>query len=107
MATNVAHYWEKEEASAIIRHLDRLVTRGPRNLDVVAAMSAQGFDAAKWAEGQGVLAELVSSDQPVEGLLVFARDWYREAALAAVSALGTRPQLLAKLGVSKSMPELP
>jgi hypothetical protein len=107
MATTVAHYREREEASAIIRHLDRLVTSGPRDLDVVAAMSAHGFDAAKWAEGQGVLAELVSSDQPVEGLLVFARSWYQEAALAAKNALDTRPQLLAKLGVSVSMAESP
>jgi hypothetical protein len=107
MATTVAHYREKEDASAIIRHLDRLVTGGPRDLDVVAAMSAHGFDAVKWAEGQGVLAELVSSDQPVEGLLVVARNWYRDAALAAVSALDKRPQLLAKLGVSGSMVESP
>jgi len=107
MATTVAHYRKKEDASAIIRHLDRLVTGGPRDLDVVAAMSAHGFDAAKWAEGQGVLAELVSSDQPVEGLLIVARNWYEEAALAAANALDTKPQLLAKLGVSGSMIESP
>jgi hypothetical protein len=107
MATTVAHYQDKEEASAIIRHLDRLVTRGPRDPDVVVAMSTHGFDAVKWAEGQGVLAELVSSDQPVEDLLVFARNWYQEAALAATNALETRPQLLAKLGVSASMTESP
>jgi hypothetical protein len=70
-------------------------------------MSAHGFDAAKWAEGQGVLAELVSDDQPVEGLLAFARNWYREAAVAAADALDKRPQLLAKLGVSASMTESP
>jgi hypothetical protein len=107
MATTVAHYRKKEEASAIIHHLDRLVTGGPRDLEVVAAMGAHGFDATKWAEGQGILAELVSSDQPVEGLLASARNWYREAVLAAAVALDTRPQLLAKLGVNASMTESP
>jgi hypothetical protein len=102
MAQKVAHYGKKEEASAVIRHLGRLVTHGPQNLEIIGAMSAYGYDATKWAEGQGVLAELLSCDQPLERMVDSAQDWYREAAVAARDALVTKPQLLAKLGVAES-----
>ena len=102
MARKVAHYGKKEEASAVIRHLGRLVTYGPQDLEIIAAMSAYGYDAAKWAEGQGVFAELLSYDQPLERVVDSAQDWYREAAVAARNALVTKPQLLAKLGVAES-----
>jgi len=101
MAQKVAHYGKKEEAGAVIQHLGRLVTHGPQDLEIIAAMSAYGYDAAKWAEGQGVLAELLSCDQPLKGVVDSAQDWYREAAVAARDALVTRPQLLAKLGVAE------
>lgn len=106
MAQKVAHGRKKEEASALIRHLDRLVTCGPQDLEIIGAMSPYGYDAIKWAEGQGVLAELLSSDQPLEGLVDSAQDWYREAAVAARNALVTRPQLLAKLGLAEAYTEL-
>jgi hypothetical protein len=76
-----------------------LVTHGPQDLEIIGAMSAYGYDAAKWAEGQGVLAELLSCDQPLERMVDSAQAWYRDAAVAARDALVTKPQLLAKLGV--------
>ncbi len=102
MAQKVAHSGKKEEASVVIRHLGRLVTFGPQDLEIIGAMSAHGYDAIKWAEGQGVLAELLSCDQPVEGLVDSAQAWYREAAVAARSALVKKPQLLTKLGVAEA-----
>ena len=101
MAQKVARYGKKEEAGAVIQHLGRLVTRGPQDLEIVAAMLAYGYDAVKWAEGQGVLAELLSCDQPQDGVVDSAQSWYREAAVAARDALVTKPQLLAKLGVAE------
>jgi hypothetical protein len=103
MDNTVAQYRNKEETSAFIWHLERLVTRGPRDLDIVWAMSAYGYDAAKWAEGQGMLAELLSYDQPGRRLFATAREWYNEAAAAAQRALVKEPRLLAKLGVAESM----
>lgn len=100
MAQKVAHYRKTEEASAVIRHLGRLVTQGPQDLEIAGAMSAYGYDAVKWAEGQGVFAELLNCDQPLEVVVDSARDWYREAAVAARDALVTKPQLLTKLGVA-------
>lgn len=101
MAQKVAHFGKKEEASVIIRHLGRFVTFGPQDLEIIGAMSPYGYDETKWAEGQGVLAELLSCDQPLEVVVDSAQDWYREAAVAARSALVTKPQLLAKLGVAE------
>ena len=99
MANRVAHRKEREVAGAIIQHLHRLVTYGPWDLDVAAAMSAYGYDEVKWAEGQGVLAELVTCDLPVDRCLTAAIEWYNEAATAARDALDAKPQLLAKIGV--------
>jgi hypothetical protein len=83
----------------VIRHLHGLVTHGPWDLDIASAMSRYGYDAVKWTEGQGMLAELVDSDVPAETTLTAAIDWYNEAALAAQDALATQPGLLAKLGL--------
>lgn len=102
MAQRVAHRKEREVAGAIIQHLHQLVTYGPWDLDVAAAMSAYGYDEVKWAEGQGVLAELVMCDRPGDTCLAIAIEWYREAATAAQNALVTKPQLLAKIGVTET-----
>ncbi len=101
MARKVAHYGTKEKANAVIRQLGRLVTHGPQDLEIVGAMSAYGYDAVKWAEGQGVLAELLSCDPPLEVMVDSAQDWYHEAVVAARHALVAQPQLLVKLGVAK------
>jgi hypothetical protein len=90
---------EAAGAGTIIRHLHGLVTYGPWDLDIASAMSAFGYDEVKWAEGQGMLAELVSSDVPARTTLAAAIGWYDEAARAARRALATQPQLLAKLGL--------
>jgi len=82
-----------------VRRLGGLVTNGPRDLEIALAMSAHGFDAVKWAEGQGMLAELVSFEIPASGTLMAAATWYDEASEAARQALGRKPQLLAKLGL--------
>lgn len=102
MARQVAHHEERKDVSAVLQHLHRLVTYGPGDLDIAFAMSAYGYDAVKWAEGQGVLAELVSCDRPAEGSLATAAEWCREAAAAAQCALASRPQLLDKLGVAEA-----
>jgi hypothetical protein len=86
-------------ANAVIQRLHGLVTRGPWDLDVAAAMSAHGYDEVKWAEGQGMLAELVSSEAPSRQMLSAAQAWYEEAAAAAYRALAAQPQLLSKLGL--------
>jgi hypothetical protein len=77
-----------------------LVTYGPWDLDAAAAMSGYGFDEVKWAEGQGMLAELLSADEPAQSLLSAALSWYEEAATAAQRALATQPQVLARLGLA-------
>jgi hypothetical protein len=77
-----------------------LVTYGPGDLDIASAMSGLGYDAVKWAEGQGMLAELVSSDLPHETTVTAAAEWYDEAASAARQALAAEPRLLAKLGLT-------
>lgn len=92
---------EQISAETVIRHLHGMVTRGPRDLDIASAMSHHGYDAVKWTEGQGMLAELVDSDVPNATTLTAAIDWYDEAALAARHALATRPRLLAKLGLAE------
>jgi hypothetical protein len=99
MVGQVAHVREKD-VGAVVRHLDKLVTNGPRDLDIASAMSDYGYDAVKWAEGQGVLAELVSSDRFVATSLAMAADWYAEGASAAQCALAAKPQLLEKLGMT-------
>ncbi len=103
MARKVAQQTERRDADTVIRHLHKLVTRGPWDLDISSAMSGYGYDAVKWAEGESVLAELVSCARPRESHLTTALKWYDEAATAARSALGTRPQLLAKLGVAEAV----
>jgi hypothetical protein len=87
-------------ATAVVRHMHGLVTNGPWDLDAAAAMSDYGFDEVKWAEGQGMLAELLSVDEPAQGLLSAALSWYEEAATAAQRALATQPQVLARLGLA-------
>lgn len=85
------------EATALVHHLHGLVVCGPGDLEIAHTLSAYGYDAVKWAEGQGMLAELVTSDAPGEGCLAAAREWYREAANTARRALAAKPDLLAKL----------
>jgi hypothetical protein len=93
------HPAENIAASAIILRLHSLVTYGPRNLDVAAAMSDFGYDQVKWAEGQGMLAELLSAEAPAQSTLSAARTWYAEAARVAQRALAAQPQALANLGL--------
>jgi hypothetical protein len=99
MAGTVAQV--KKDASVVVRSLHKLVTYGPWDLDIADAMSAYGYDAVKWAEGEGVLAELVSVDSPEDVSLTTAVEWCQEATVAAQCALATKPQLLAKLGVAE------
>jgi hypothetical protein len=87
-------------ANTIIQHLHNLVTYGPWDLDIALAMSRHGYDEVKWAEGQGVLAELVSSEPPTTDAVSTATAWYDEAANAARQALAAQPCLLAKLGLA-------
>jgi len=103
MATNVAHRKERRDASTIIQHLHKLVTNGPWDLDIAQAMAVQGYDEVKWAEGQVVLAELISCDRPVEQHLAAADRWYEEAVTAAQCALDSRPSLLTKIGVRRTI----
>jgi hypothetical protein len=93
------HPAENIAASAIILRLHSMVTYGPRNLDVAAAMSDFGYDQVKWAEGQGMLAELLSAEAPAQSTLSAARTWYAEAARVAQRALAAQPQALANLGL--------
>lgn len=93
---------EYDKPGAIVQRLHGLVTYGPWDLDIAAAMSAYGYDEVKWAEGQGMLAELVSCDAPARQALSDARVWYEEAASAARRALVTQPQLLGKLGLARA-----
>jgi hypothetical protein len=87
-------------ANAVVRQMHNLVTYGPWDLDVAFAMSRYGYDEVKWAEGQGVLAELVSSDSPAQDTMAAALTWYEEAAGAARRALASQPQVLARLGLA-------
>ena len=87
-------------ANAVARQMHNLVTYGPWDLDAASAMSRYGYDEAKWAEGQGVLAELVSSESPARTTMAAALTWYEEAANAARRALAGQPQVLARLGVA-------
>ena len=87
-------------ARAVVQHLHGLVTYGPWDLDIANAMSGQGYDEVKWAEGQGMLAELVTSDTPAAHTLAAAATWCEEAVSAARNALAAQPHLLAKLGLA-------
>jgi hypothetical protein len=93
-----------ENASDVVRYLHRLVTCGPWDLDIASAMSAYGYDAVKWAEGEGMLAELVTYDPPPEISVTSAIEWCKEATAAAQRALAARPGLLVKLGVVEAVP---
>jgi hypothetical protein len=92
-------------ATAVVRQMHNLVTYGPWDLDAASAMSRYGYDEAKWAEGQGVLAELVSADRPERATMAAAQAWYAEAVSAAQRALAGQPQVLARLGVAASRSE--
>jgi hypothetical protein len=96
----MAHHKEDRGADAMVQRLHGLVTYGPWDLDIASAMSAFGYDEVKWAEGQGMLAELVSCDAPTGTSLDAATAWYDEAAITARHALATHPRLLAKLGLN-------
>lgn len=87
------------DVTSLVHHLHGLVVYGPGDLEIAHALSSFGYDAVKWAEGQGVLAELVTCDTPGEGCLDAAQAWYQEAASTARRALAARPRLLAKLGL--------
>jgi hypothetical protein len=87
-------------ASAVVRQMHNLVTYGPGDLDAAFAMSQYGYDEVKWAEGQGVLAELVSSESPARATTQAALAWYQDAADAARRALAGQPRVLAKLGLA-------
>lgn len=100
MAGNGSRHRDDGDAATVVRRLHGLVTCGPWDLDVASAMSAYGYDAVKWAEGQGMLAELVSCTVPATSTLTAAAAWYEEAAGAAQRALATQPELLAKLGLA-------
>lgn len=89
------------DLQTVTRCLHRFVTAGPWDLDIAWAMSAQGYDEVKWAEGQAILAELINCDVPARTVLTAAAGWYQAAALAAQHALAGRPHLLAKLGVQE------
>lgn len=96
----VAHHEGSPMASAVARQMHNLVTYGPWDLDIASAMSQYGYDEVKWAEGQGVLAELVSAEGPGRTAMAAAMNWYEEAACAARQALASQPQVLARLGLA-------
>jgi hypothetical protein len=104
MAKKVAQTKNIGDARALVHHLHMLVVRGPWDLEVAYAMSSYGYDEVKWAEGQLVLAELVSSDRPGDSCLDEASRWYDEAATTARRALGAKPQILARIGVAEAAP---
>jgi hypothetical protein len=87
-------------ANTVIRQMHNLVTYGPWDLDVASAMSAQGYDEVKWADGQVILAELIASEIPPRSILLAAQTWYEEASVAARWALAGQPKLLGKLGLA-------
>ena len=93
------HYETASGAGPLIHDLHVLVVRGPRDLRIASALSQQGFDAVKWAEGQSKLAELLTPEGPLSLALEAAAAWYDEAAETARSALAGEPQLLEKLGL--------
>ena len=102
----VAHWMEMAQPGAVVRNLHELVTRGPWDLEIAAAMFAHGYDEVKWAEGQGVLAELLTIEPPAQTSLSAAIRWYEEAAVIAQRALAAQPRLLQELGVAVAGVEL-
>ena len=90
------------DLQAVTHRLHRFVIAGPWDLDIAWAMSAQGYDEVKWAEGQAILAELINCDVPARTVLTAAAGWYQAAAVAAQQALAGRPHLLTKLGVQEA-----
>lgn len=107
MAGQVAQVTQKEDANTVIQHLHRLILHGPWDLEIAYALSRHGYDAVKWAEGETVLAELVSCDRPRQSHLATAEQWYDEAAKTARRALVNQPHLLEKLGVLEIKPVSP
>ena len=99
MFEQVVYHEGSGRPGAVVRQMHNLVTYGPWDLDAASAMSRYGYDEVKWAEGQGVLAELVSSDRPARATMAAALSWYEEAAGAARRALAGQPQVLARLGL--------
>jgi hypothetical protein len=93
------------DLNAFIHHLHAVVATGPRDPRVVAAMRVAGYDDAKWAEGQGLLAALVMSDAPDAPTLHAAEAWYAEAATSARRTLAGTPRLLARLGLGTTAGE--
>ena len=100
MFGQVVYHQGSGMAGAVVRQMHNLVTYGPWDLDAASAMSRYGYDEAKWAEGQGVLAELVSADRPARATMAAALAWYEEAAGAARRALAGQPRVLARLGLA-------
>jgi hypothetical protein len=98
----VNHCRDRADAVSVTLSLHGLVTRGPWDLDISSAMAVHGYDAVKWAEGECILAELVSSEVPARSTLAAARAWLEEAIGTAQGALAAQPQLLAKLGLKAS-----
>jgi hypothetical protein len=92
------------DVRSLVHHLHSLMVYGPGDLEIAHALSPYGYDAVKWAEGQGMLAELVTCDTPGEGCLDAAQAWYQETASTARRALGAHPRLLAKLGLREMCP---
>jgi hypothetical protein len=90
---------ESSDARILVRHLHPLVTCGPWEIDIAWAMSPHGYDEVKWAEGQAMLAELVSNSAPPRAILTAASCWYQEAAATARRVLAGQPYLLTKLGL--------
>jgi hypothetical protein len=100
MSEQVTRHQDSTLVSAVVRQMHNLVTYGPWDLDVASAMSVHGYDQVKWAEGQGMLAELVSNDDLAATTVAAAWEWYDEAAATARCALSAQPQLLTKLGLA-------
>jgi hypothetical protein len=92
---------QTSDVRTIVRHLHRVVTYGPWDLEIASLMSAHGYDAVKWAEGQCLLAELVCDDRPAGSTLAAAVGWFEEAARAARHALSAQSQLLTGLGLNE------
>lgn len=92
---------ESYETRIIIQHLHNIVTAGPWQLDIAWAMSPHGYDQVKWAEGEAILAELISNNAPPRAILAAAACWYQEAAAAAQQALAGQPHLLTRLGLKE------
>ena len=105
MLGQVVYHEGSSMATAVVQQMHNLVTYGPWDLDAASAMSRYGYDEAKWAEGQGVLAELVSAERPARATMAAAKAWYEEAARAAQRALAGQPQVLARLGVAAGCSE--